>query len=95
MKKHFDISDFVNVTTEQSITRGLVERFKIRRKELGITQKELSFRSGVSYGSIRRFESSGDISLKFLLRISSVIDCLEDFNELFKHTKITNLKDLM
>jgi transcriptional regulator with XRE-family HTH domain len=94
MRKNFDISDFVKVTTEQSVTAELIERFKKRRKEYGLTQKELSNRSGVSYGSIRRFESNGDISLNSLLKISSVIGCLEDFNELFKNEIIKNLKDV-
>jgi transcriptional regulator with XRE-family HTH domain len=94
MKNKYDISDFVNVATEQSITNGLVERFIKRRKEYGLTQKELSIKSDVSYGSIRRFESQGDISLKSLLKISSAIGCLEDFNELFKHMIVKNIKDL-
>jgi len=88
MKKYkFDISDFINVATQQSITYELVTRFVKRRKEYKLTQKELSKRSGVSYGSIRRFESTGDISLNSLLKISEAINCLEDFNELFKNYK--------
>ncbi len=94
MKNKFDISDFVNVVTEQSIRTNLVNRFVKRRKEYVLTQKELSIKSDVSYGSIRRFESQGDISLKSLLKISLSIGCLEDFNELFKHEILKNLKDL-
>ncbi len=94
MINKFDISDFVKVATVQSITCQLVERFKKRRKESKLTQRELSKRSGVSYGSIRRFESSGDISLNALLKISGVIGCLEDFNELFKNMIVKNLKDI-
>lgn len=94
MKNNFDISGFANVVTEQSIRANLVNRFVKRRKEYGLTQKELSIKSDVSYGSIRRFESQGDISLKSLLKISLSIGCLEDFNELFKHVILKNLKDL-
>lgn len=94
MKNKFDISTFVDVRTEQVVTKDLVDRFKMRRKESRFTQKELSQRSGVSYGSIRRFESTGDISLKSLLRISSAIGCLEDFDEIYNHTIIKELKDL-
>lgn len=94
MKTKFDISEFVYVKTEQSVTKDLVHRFRKRRKECGLTQQMLSEQSGVSYGSIRRFESTGDISLKSLLRISSVIGCLEDFDELYKHAIIKELKDL-
>ena len=93
MKQKFDISTFVNVTTEENTLKGIVDRVKLRRKELKLTQKELSKRSGVSYGSIRRFESSGEISLTSLLKIANAINCLEDFKELFKYEQITNLKD--
>ncbi|VEU81320.1 helix-turn-helix domain-containing protein [Haploplasma axanthum] len=92
MNKKFDIGDFVTVETEQTIINNLVERFKKRRKEIGLTQKELSSRSGVSYGSIRRFESTGDISLSSLLKLSDVIGCLDDFNELFKNQIVKNLR---
>ena len=94
MRKILDISDFVNVTTEQKVTNTLVERFKQRRKEFGLTQKELAQRSGVSYGSIRRFESNGEISINSLIKISSSIGCLEDFNALFSNKIIKNIKDL-
>lgn len=91
--KIFDISDFVPTVTEQSVTDNLVNRFVERRKELKLTQKALALRSGVSYASIRRFEKTGEISLTSLVKLARAIDCLVDFNELFKHEKITNLKD--
>jgi transcriptional regulator with XRE-family HTH domain len=92
MKNKFDISDFVPVITEQQVKSDLAHRFKNRRKEFGISQKELSIRSGISYASIRRFETSGEISLSSLLRISTVIDCLEDFDELFKNPIIKDIR---
>ena len=95
MKKRFYVSDFAEVATIQSITYDLVERFKKRRKEAGLTQKELSERSGVSYGSIRRFESSGDVSLHSLLKISMEICCLENFNVLFKNIALKDLRDYL
>jgi len=93
MEKRFDISEFVDTETEQSVLADLVKRERQRRKELRLTQKALSVRSGVSYASIRRFESTGDISLSSLFKIGNAIGCLPDFNELFKSKKITNLKD--
>ena len=93
MRRRFDIGDFVNVTTKQSVKDDLVNRFKKRRAEFGIARRTFK-RSGVSYGSIRRFESTGDISLSSLLKISDVIDCLEDFNELFKNPIIKSLRDM-
>ena len=61
------------------IMQELRAKFRQRRKDLGYTQKELSIRSGVSLGSLKRFESSGQISLESLLRLAVIIECLEDF----------------
>ena len=85
MERRFDISDFVDTITEASITEKLIKRVKLR--------KELAKRSGVSYASIRRFETTGDISLTSLIKIAHAMNCLEDFNNLFKYEQITNLKD--
>lgn len=93
MNKRFDISEFVPALTEQTVIAELVKRVKLRRKELGISQRAMAQRSGVSFGSIRRFEEKGDISLCSLIRIGHAMDCLQDFNELFKNSKIKNLKD--
>lgn len=94
MKGKFDISQFVSVQTQQKVLENLVDRFKKRRKESKISQKELATKSGVSYGSIRRFEGSGEISLSSLLKLANALNCLQDFNELFKNKIIKNLKDL-
>ena len=94
MKNNFDISEFVNTPTIQSILVSLTERVKLRRKELKISQKLLAQQSGVTYASIRRFENTGEISLVSLLKIAKSLNCLEDFNELFSNRVITNIKDL-
>ena len=94
MKNKFDISDFVDYLTEEKVIENLVNRVIARRKELKITQKDLAFKSVVSYESIRRFETTGEISLKSLIQIAKVLNSLEDFNKLFVHTQITNLKDI-
>ncbi len=93
MENKFDISAFVKVETQQTVLSNLVDRVKSRRKESRLTQKQLAERSGVSYASIRRFEQTGDISLSSLLKIGKALNCLSDFNMLFKTRIITNLKD--
>ncbi|BAF72562.1 helix-turn-helix domain-containing protein [Sulfurovum sp. NBC37-1] len=60
----------------------LKSKFRQRRKALGYTQTELSERSGVSLGSLKRFERSGQISLESLLKLALVLDCLGDFSSL-------------
>ena len=94
MKNKFDINQFVEVITPQSVAQKLAEKEKASRKQMKLTQKELSVRSGVSYASVRRFENSGEISLFSLLKIANVLGVLEDFNALFTRKAITSLKDL-
>lgn len=93
MENKFDIGQFVNILTQQSVVSGIVERAKKKRKQMKISQKQLSQKSGVAYASIRRFESTGDISLASLLKIAQALNALKDFENIFKGQAITSLKD--
>lgn len=57
----------------------LAQKHKVLRKQLGITQSELAARSGVSLGSIKRFELSGQISLESLLKSVQILNRIGDF----------------
>ena len=92
MERKFDISTFVDVLTKEKALCNLVNRFVEIRKKSKISQRELSTRSGVSYGSIRRFESTGDISLNSLLNLAVALNCLEDFEKLFVKTPIIDVE---
>ena len=54
--------------TVEEINLNLAQRLSNIRKRRKITQKELSIRTGVSYGSIRHFELTGNISLSSLTK---------------------------
>lgn len=71
----------------QEIIQDIALRAKAKRLEQNLTQQGLSVRSGVSLGTIKRFERFGEISLKSLIDIALVLDCLDDFEELFKVNK--------
>ena len=88
----FDISNFVSTITEKSTVDNLKERFKTRRKERKFSQKALAQSSGVAYASVRRFEQTGEISLRSLVKLANAIGCLSDFEELFKHEIILSVK---
>ena len=93
MEKKFDLAAFVKTQTIQSVTEQLVEREKLRRKKMHLSQRDLANKSGVSYASIRRFENIGEISLNSLLKIANALDCLEEFNSVFKTPAVKSLKD--
>ena len=50
------------------------------RKEAGYSQAELARRSGVSLGSIKRFENTGQISMVSFLKILHLLNRLEEFD---------------
>lgn len=94
MEREFDISTFVDVLTEDKVLCNLVNRMIKKRKAMKITQKKLAMMSGVSYGSVKRFELTGEISLRSLLKIASALDSLEGFEKLFSEITIRNVKEL-
>ena len=71
--------------TLEEVLGDIAVRAKARRLVLNLTQKGLAERSGVSYGSIKRFETSGQIALTSLLKIAVVLDCLDGFETLFPY----------
>jgi transcriptional regulator with XRE-family HTH domain len=73
----------ISLKAPQELRQELTVRAKERRLALNISQQELAERSGVSLGSIKRFEGSGLISLSSLLEIALVLGCLGDFDTLF------------
>ena len=63
--------------------RETAEKHRKLRKQHKLTQAELARRSGVSLGSIKRFEQTGKISFESLLRLALILDRLGDFEKLF------------
>lgn len=70
----------------------MAKRHKILRKQAGFTQSELARRSGVSLGSLKRFETSGQISMQSLFLLIDVLGRLEDFDTILK--PIENMKEI-
>ncbi|WP_423128693.1 helix-turn-helix domain-containing protein [Gaoshiqia sp. Z1-71] len=54
------------------------------RKKLRLSQKEMAERSGVSLGSLKRFENTGKISLEALLKLARLSGRLKDFDTIFQ-----------
>ena len=65
--------------TPSELSLELAKRHKRIRKQLKFSQAELAERSGVSLGSLKRFENSGKISLESLLKLAHLLGKLKDF----------------
>jgi transcriptional regulator with XRE-family HTH domain len=70
--------------TPAAMMKELAAKTQQLRKKDGISQLELSKRSGVSFGSLKRFETSGQISLESLLKLAYFFNRLEDFSGVFQ-----------
>jgi transcriptional regulator with XRE-family HTH domain len=74
--------------TPKEICLETARKAALRRKALHISQKELAGMTGVSFASIRRFETTGQISFESLVRIAISIDMKEDVKNLFNERKV-------
>jgi transcriptional regulator with XRE-family HTH domain len=74
---------------------ALANRVKQTRIRRSITQEELAERSGVSFGSVKRFEQTGEISLKHLILISKVLRFSEQWDELFSLSNYESMEELL
>ena len=76
------------------ILKATAQNVSALRKEMNLTQRDLSDKSGVSYGSIKRFERFGKISFEALLKIAEALDRLEEFETLLLPRNNKRLENL-
>ena len=87
----------INIQTPSSMLETIKDNFKQQRLSLNLTQEGLSNKSGVSLGSIKRFESSGEISFESLLKVALLLNCLDDFKNIAneKDEQYESMEDLL
>lgn len=64
-------------------------KHKKLRKKQGLSQQELANRSGISLGSLKRFETTGQVSFESLLKMAHILNRLDDFDTVFKPSETT------
>lgn len=73
----------------------IAARVKTRRLELNLTQEGLATRAGMKFATYRRFEQTGEISLRGLLQVGFALNAMSDFNALFAQKKYQSLDDVL
>ena len=73
----------ITLKSPHEMAEEIAKRAKDKRLKLNLSQQTLSKKSGVSYGTLKKFEHSGQISLQSLLKIALALDELERFEHLF------------
>ena len=83
-----------NILTPSETEKLLAVRFKNLRLQAGYKRTTLAQRAGVTVASLKRFESTGQVSLKNILRLAHALGRLPEFAELFAASQANSLDEL-
>ena len=81
--------------TWTEINNDIAQKIVRLRKRKKITQKQLAARSGVSLGSLKRFEQSGEISLQSLTKIAIALDVENELEDLFNNGPFASIEEVI
>ena len=84
-----------NPKTPNDIAKELVEKIKQHRKKLKISQAQLASKSGVSLGSIKRFESKYEISLNSFIKILIALNLERVLENLFTQRSYNSIDEVI
>ena len=79
----------------ETYLREISRREREARKKMKLSREALSKKSGVSYGSLKRFEESGNISLTSLVKLAIALDCSGDLDTLFRPKRAEWIEDII
>lgn len=81
--------------TWNEIDNDIANRMVKLRKRRKITQKALAAKSGVSLGSIKRFEQSGEISLQSLTKLAIALEVEGELDTLFDSVPFQSIEEVI
>ena len=81
--------------TPEELDQKLAQRVRKIRKRRSITQEKLASISGVSYGSIKRFETTGQISLLSLTKIAIALDLADELRNIFTQVPYKDIQEVI
>ncbi|MBQ3253834.1 MAG: helix-turn-helix domain-containing protein [Acholeplasmatales bacterium] len=86
-KLTWETADEITINTAKKIT-------KIRKRK-SISQQKLEVLSGVSLGSIKRFENTGQISFLSLTKIAMALGCIDEIKNLFDNIPYASIEEVI
>lgn len=86
--------NFVWETPEET-DLAIAQRLAQIRKRRGLSQLQLSEKSNVSYGSIKRFECHWQISLISPTKLCVALDCADELRRLFSNVEYASIEEVL
>lgn len=84
-----------DIQNPSEVALQIAARAKSRRLELNLTQEGMATRAGLKFATYRRFEQTGEISLRGLLQIGFALNALSEFDALFAQKQYQSLDDVL
>ena len=81
--------------TWKEINKEIAGRMVQLRKRKKLSQKSLALRLGVSLGSLKRFEQTGEISLQSLTKIAIALEVEGELEELFSKVPFASIEEVI
>lgn len=81
--------------TAEELDQKLAKRVHNVRKRRSISQEKLAKMSGVSFGSVKRFETTGQISLLSLTKIAMALDMADELRNLFTQVPYKDIQEVI
>lgn len=81
--------------TWAEINTELAKKVVRLRKRKKISQKDLAVRSGVSLGSLKRFEQTGEISLQSFTKIAIALGVEGELDHLFENVPFESIEEII
>ena len=81
--------------TPEELDQKLADRVRNIRRRRSISQQKLAKMSGVSYGSIKRFETTGQISLISLTRIAVALGIADELRNIFSKVPYLSMEEVL
>ncbi|MDD3414421.1 MAG: helix-turn-helix transcriptional regulator [Lachnospiraceae bacterium] len=86
---------YLNRKTPKEIDKIIAGRIKDIRKRRKLSQVKLSEKAGVSLGSVKRFETSGEISLISLTKLAMALDIENSMESLFEDIPFQSIEEVI
>ena len=81
--------------TWEEINTEIANRMVQLRKRKKISQKALAVKSGVSLGSLKRFEQTGEISLQSFTKLAIALEVEGELECLFSEVPFGSIEEVM
>ncbi len=86
---------FMEMKTPKELNMELAERVRVIRKRRRLSQIKLSEKSGVSLGSVKRFERTGEISLLSFTKIAIALEIDDELDQLFLAVPYQSIQEVI